>query len=106
MSTLIINEDDPYAVGRSETLPLAIDFSDWLAAGETISSAAVQVFRLSTGADVPTAHVLAPSINGAVVTQVTVMLPLIEGEFYHLRITPTVSATKIPTCVLVLEVKL
>lgn len=102
MSTVTAFDFDPptFEMASTETVPLAFNFSNYLAAGEHVTSATCLLTNMRTEAAYAAGLSGSPTVAADVVTQT--ITALAGGERYELLVTATIAANKIMTGRLVL----
>ena len=89
MSRIIL---PPMLVGEQKNL--TFDFTQWLAAGETLTSRST-VASVYSGTDAsPSSLILGSSISGGIVTQMISTASAAAGNIYELKCTATTSASQ------------
>lgn len=89
-------------IASTETVPLAFDMADLLAAGESVASPSVSLTNLITGASYASGLSGSASVSGTRILQS--VTALVAGQRYRLVVTMTPAAGKTLSAELIIEV--
>lgn len=97
MSNSILVNGNPFTMATTETVPIGIDFTNYLAGGDSVSSPVSALTTTTSGPNAGKTITLgnAPTINGNIVTQIVVGSQLAASNSYLLEIMVTLNTNKV-----------